>query len=155
MVTPAAEPSSYSAFENLCGLVLALAAVILLVGACLLLGAFITSTSATPAGTSEYDKLASSAQASSLVSYGIACFSSGIPLLIFSYGGWIFLDLARNTRLHVQKTDEILEHLAEMNPKYEDRLKREQEAAQHRAEAIAEAAQRQAEKERLKATGRI
>jgi hypothetical protein len=42
-----------------------------------------------------------------------------------------------------------------MNPKYEDRLKREQEAAQHRAEAIAEAAQRQAEKERLKATGRI
>jgi len=63
------------------------------------------------------------------------------------------LDLARNNRLQVQKTDEILKHLAELNPKYEERLKREQEAAQHRAEAERERqaalARQQAESERL------
>ncbi len=152
MDTPAAEPSSYSTFDTLCGLVFGLAVLVLAVGACLLLGALAT-----------YANLESQALAETLVSYGVTCFTSGIPLLIFSYGGWIFLDvarnsrlqvqktddLARNNRLQVQKTDEILKHLAEINPKYEERLRREQEAAQRRAEAEREAAQRKAEKERL------
>ena len=63
-------------------------------------------------------------------------------------------DLARNNRLQVQKTDEVLKHLAEINPKYEERLRREQEAAQRRAEAEQEAAQRKAEKERQEALAR-
>ncbi|MGO8897879.1 MAG: hypothetical protein ACLQU5_05960, partial [Isosphaeraceae bacterium] len=138
MDTPAAEPSSYSTFDTLCGLVFGLAVLVLAVGACLLLGALAT-----------YANLESQALAETLVSYGVTCFTSGIPLLIFSYGGWIFLDVARNSRLQVQKTDEILKHLAEINPKYEERLRREQEAAQRRAEAEREAAQRKAEKERL------
>ncbi len=162
MDTPEAEPSSYSTFDILCGIVLTLAVLMLVVGGCLLLGAFFNIASAEQTGTSDIAKMESKALTASLVSYGIACFTSGIPLLVFSYGGWIFLDLARNNRLQVQeageiarnnrlqiqKTDEILKHLAEMNPKYEERLKREQEAAQHRAEAEAEPARRQAEKER-------
>jgi len=144
MDTPAAEPSSYGTFDTLCGVVFSLAVLMLVVGGLLLLGAA-TSTEL----------------ASSLVGYSITCFSSGISLLIFSYGGWIFLDLARNNRLQVQKTDdlarnnrlqvqkidEILKHLAEINPKYEERLRREQEAAQRRVEAEREAAQRRAEAE--------
>jgi hypothetical protein len=144
MDTPAAEPGSYGTFDTLCGVVFSLAVLMLVVGGLLLLGAATSTELAT-----------------SLVSYGITCFSSGISLLIFSYGGWIFLDLARNNRLQlqktdeilrnnrlqVQKTDEILEHLAELNPRYEERLKREQEAAQRRAEAEREAAQRKAEAE--------
>src|SRR5271157_2165168 len=127
MDTPAAEPSSYSTFDTLCGLVFGLAVLVLAVGACLLLGALAT-----------YANLESQALAETLVSYGVTCFTSGIPLLIFSYGGWIFLDvarnsrlqvqktddLARNNRLQVQKTDEVLKHLAEINPKYEERLRR-------------------------------
>ncbi len=148
MVTPAAEPSSYGTFDSLCTLVLSLAFLMLVVGAFLLLGAFVTAV-ADPTSSSDIAKMESKALASNLVSYGIACFSSGIPLLIFSYGGWIFLDVARNNRLQIQKTDEVLEHLAELNPKYEERLKREQEAVQYHAEAKAEAARRQAEKERL------
>ena len=142
MDTPAAEPSSYSTFDTLCGVVFSLAVLMLIVGGLLLLGA-------------------ASAREESLVGYSITCFSSGISLLIFSYGGWIFLDLARNNRLQVQKTDdlarnnrlqvqktdEILKHLAEINPKYEERLKREQEAAQRHSEAAREAAQRKAEGE--------
>jgi len=151
MDTPAAEPSSYGTFDTLCGVVFSLAVLMLVVGGLLLLGAA-TSTEL----------------ASSLVGYSITCFSSGISLLIFSYGGWIFLDLARNNRLQVQKTDdlalnnrlqvqkidEILKHLAEINPKYEERLRREQEAAQRRVEAEREAAQRKAEKERQEALAR-
>jgi len=132
----AAEASSYSTFDTLCGLVFGLAVLVLAVGACLLLGALAAANAATEL-------------AASLVGYGITCFLSGISLLIFSSGGLVFLDLARNNRLQVQKTDKILEHLADMNPKYEERLKREQEAAQRRAEAEREAAQRKAEKERL------
>jgi len=151
MDTPAAEPSSYGTFDTLCGVVFSLAVLMLVVGGLLLLGALVAAANA------------STELAASLVSYGITCFSSGISLLIFSYGGWIFLDLSRNSRLQVQKTDkilkhlaelnpryeEILKHLAELNPKYEERLKREQEAAQRRAEAEREAAQRKAEKELL------
>ncbi len=150
MDTPAEEPSSYSTFDTLCGLVFGLAVVVLAVGACLLLGALAAANAATELAVS-------------LVGYGITCFSSGISLLIFSSGGLVFLDLARNNRLQVQKTDkilkhlaelnpryeEILKHLAELNPRYEERLKREQEAAQRRAEVEWEAAQRKAEKERL------
>jgi len=143
MDTPAAEPSSYSTFDTLCGLVFGLAVIMLVVGGLLLLVALVTYANA------DIAKLESKALAASLVSYGVTCFTSGIPLLIFSYGGWIFLDVARNSRLQVQKTDEILKHLAEINPKYEERLRREQEAAQRRAEAEREAAQRKAEKERL------
>src|SRR5271157_3477653 len=95
MDTPAAEPSSYSTFDTLCGLVFGLAVLVLAVGACLLLGALAT-----------YANLESQALAETLVSYGVTCFTSGIPLLIFSYGGWIFLDVARNSRLQVQKTDD-------------------------------------------------
>ena len=169
MDTPAAEPSSYGAFHTLCGLVLSLAVLMLVVGGLLLLGALVTYANADQPGTTDSyraaDKLESKALASSLVGYSITCFSSGISLLIFSYGGWIFLDLARNNRLQVKKTDEILKHLAEINPKYEERLKREQEAAQRRAEAEREAAQckaeaeqeasqRKAEKERQEALAR-
>jgi len=110
--------------------------------------AFFAAANAAQPGTSDHDKLQSTGLASSLASYGVTCFTSGIPLLIFSYGGWIFLDLARNNRLQVQKTDEILEHLAEINPKYVERLRREQEAAQRRAEEQQEAAQRRAEEQR-------
>jgi len=104
MDTPAAEPSSYSTFDTLCGLVFGLAVLVLAVGACLLLGALATYANAeqityTDLGSPKNHKLESQALAASLVSYGITCFSSGIPLLIFSYGGWIFLDLARNNRL--------------------------------------------------------
>ena len=111
------------------------------------LGALVTYANVDQPGTTDIAKLESKALAASLVSYGVTCFTSGIPLLIFSYGGWIFLDLARNNRLQVQKTDEVLKHLAEINPKYEERLRREQEAAQRRAEAEQEAAQRRAEAE--------
>src|SRR5271157_339198 len=143
MDTPAAEPSSYSTFDTLCGLVFGLAVLVLAVGACLLLGALVTYANAeqityTDFGSPKNHKLESQALAASLVSYGVTCFTSGIPLLIFSYGGWIFLDLARNNRLQVQKTDdlarnnrlqvqktdEVLKHLAEINPKYEERLRR-------------------------------
>ncbi len=155
MDTPAAEPSSYGTFDTLCGVVFSLAVLMLVVGGLLLLGALVANADGAT-------KLAAS-----LVGYGITCFSSGISLLIFSYGGWIFLDLSRNSRLQVQKTDkilkhlaelnpryeEILKHLAELNPKYEERLKREQEAAQRRAEAERERqaalARQQAESERL------
>ena len=161
MDTPAAEPSSYGTFDTLCGLVAGSAVIMLAVGACLLLGALVTYANADQPGTTDIAKLESKALAASLVSYGVTCFTSGIPLLIFSYGGWIFLDLARNNRLQVQKTDdlarnnrlqvqktdEVLKHLAEINPKYEERLRREQEAAQRRAEAEQEAAQRKAEAE--------
>src|SRR5271157_6100412 len=148
MDTPAAEPSSYGTFDTLCGLVAGSAVIMLAVGACLLLGALVTYANVDQPGTTDIAKLESKALAASLVSYGVTCFTSGIPLLIFSYGGWIFLDLARNNRLQVQKTDdlarnnrlqvqktdEILKHLAEINPKYEERLRREQEAAQREAE---------------------
>src|SRR5271157_5880728 len=148
MDTPAAEPSSYGTFDTLCGLVAGSAVIMLAVGACLLLGALVTYANVDQPGTTDIAKLESKALAASLVSYGVTCFTSGIPLLIFSYGGWIFLDLARNNRLQVQKTDdlarnnrlqvqktdEILKHLAEINPKYEERLRREQEAAQRCAE---------------------
>src|SRR5271166_296492 len=147
MDTPAAEPSSYGTFDTLCGLVAGSAVIMLAVGACLLLGALVTYANVDQPGTTDIAKLESKALAASLVSYGVTCFTSGIPLLIFSYGGWIFLDLARNNRLQVQKTDEVLKHLAEINPKYEDRLRREQEAAQRRAEAEQEAAQHRAEAE--------
>jgi len=147
MDTPAAEPSSYGTFDTLCGLVAGSAVIMLAVGACLLLGALVTYANVDQPGTTDIAKLESKALAASLVSYGVTCFTSGIPLLIFSYGGWIFLDLARNNRLQVQKTDEVLKHLAEINPKYEERLRREQEAAQRRAEAEQEAAQRRAEAE--------
>ncbi len=152
MDTPAAEPSSYGTFDSLCGVALSLAFLMLVVGGFLLLGGFVTAV-ADQTGSSDIAKMESKALTASLVSYGIACFTSGIPLLVFSYGGWIFLDLARNNRLHVHKTDEILEHLAEMNPKYEGRLKREEEAAHRRAEAERERqaalARQQAESERL------
>ena len=129
----------------------------LAVGACLLLGALVTYANADQPGTTDsyraVDKLESKALASSLVGYSITCFSSGISLLIFSYGGWIFLDLARNTRLQAQKSDEILAHLAELNPRHEERLIREQEAAQRRVEAERERqaalARQKAESERL------
>ena len=147
MDTPAAEPSSYGTFDTLCGLVAGSAVIMLAVGACLLLGALVTYANVDQPGNTDIAKLESKALAASLVSYGVTCFTSGIPLLIFSYGGWIFLDLARNNRLQVQKTDEVLKHLAEINPKYEERLRREQEAAQRRAEAEQEAAQRRAEAE--------
>ena len=147
MDTPAAEPSSYGTFDTLCGLVAGSAVIMLAVGACLLLGALVTYANVDQPGTTDIAKLESKALAASLVSYGVTCITSGIPLLIFSYGGWIFLDLARNNRLQVQKTDEVLKHLAEINPKYEERLRREQEAAQRRAEAEQEAAQRRAEAE--------
>ena len=147
MDTPAAEPSSYGTFDTLCGLVAGSAVIMLAVGACLLLGALVTYANVDQPGTTDIAKLESKALAASLVSYGVTCFTSGIPLLIFSYGGWIFLDLARNNRLQVQKTDEVLKHLAEINPKYEERLRREQEAAQRRAEAEQEAAQHRAEAE--------
>ena len=161
MDTPAAEPSSYGTFDTLCGLVAGSAVIMLAVGACLLLGALVTYANADQPGTADIAKLESKALAASFVSYGVTCFTSGIPLLIFSYGGWIFLDLARNNRLQVQKTDdlarnnrlqvqktdEVLKHLAEINPKYEERLRREQEAAQRRAEAEQEATQRRAEAE--------
>src|SRR5271157_2284852 len=138
MDTPAAEPSSYGTFDTLCGLVAGSAVIMLAVGACLLLGALVTYASVDQPGTTDIAKLESKALAASLVSYGVTCFTSGIPLLIFSYGGWIFLDLARNNRLQVQKTDdlarnnrlqvqktdEVLKHLAEINPKYEERLRR-------------------------------
>ena len=154
MDTPAAEPSSYGTFDTLCGLVAGSAVIMLAVGACLLLGALVTYANVDQPGTTDIAKLESKALAASLVSYGVTCFTSGIPLLIFSYGGWIFLDLARNNRLQVQKTDEVLKHLAEINPKYEERLRREQEAAQRRAEAEQEATQRKAEKERQEALAR-
>ena len=167
MDTPAAEPSSYGTFDTLCGLVAGSAVIMLAVGACLLLGALVTYANVDQPGTTDIAKLESKALAASLVSYGVTCFTSGIPLLIFSYGGWIFLDLARNNRLQVQKTDdlarnnrlqvqktdEILKHLAEINPRYEERLKREQEAAQRRVEAERERqaalARQKAESERL------
>ena len=125
MDTPAAEPSSYGTFDTLCGLVAGSAVIMLAVGACLLFGALVTYANVDQPGTTDIAKLESKALAASLVSYGVTCFTSGIPLLIFSYGGWIFLDLARNNRLQVQKTDEVLKHLAEINPKYEERLRRE------------------------------
>jgi len=46
MDTPAAEPSSYSMFDTLCGLVFGLAVVVLAVGACLLLGALANAANA-------------------------------------------------------------------------------------------------------------
>ncbi len=154
MDTPAAEPSSYGTFDTLCGLVAGSAVIMLAVGACLLLGALVTYANADQPGTADIAKQESKALAASFVSFGVTCFTSGIPLLIFCYGVWIFLDLARNNRLQVQKTDEVLKHLAEINPKYEERLRREQEAAQRRAEAEQEATQRKAEKERQEALAR-
>ena len=121
MGKPEAEPSSYSTFDILCGFVFGLAVLMLIAGGFLLLGAFVNTASTVQTGTSDIAKMESKALTASLVSYGITCFTSGIPLLIFSYGGWIFLDLARNGRLQVQKTDEILGHLAELNPNYEKR----------------------------------
>ena len=134
MEKPSAEPSFYNTFYTLCTLALTLAVLMVILGGFLLMGAFVNFASTEQIGASDIAKIESKALTGSLVSYGITCFTSGIPLLVFSYGGWIFLDLARNNRLHVHKTDEILhktdeilEHLAELNPKYEERLKRQKE----------------------------
>ena len=151
MDTPVGEPSSYDSFDTLCGLVFFLAVLVLAVGAGLLLGAVVTNADQT--SYTAIGKLESKVLAASIVSYGVTCFTSGIPLLIFSYSGWIFLDLARNTRLQVQKSDEFLAHLAELNPRHEERLIREQEVAQRRVEAERERqaalARQKAESERL------
>ena len=153
MDTPVGEPSSYDSFDTLCGLVFFLAALVLAVGAGLLLGAVVTTANADQTSYTAIGKLESKVLAASIVSYGVTCLTSGIPLLIFSYSGWIFLDLARNTRLQVQKSDEFLAHLAELNPRHEERLIREQEVAQRRVEAERERqaalARQKAESERL------
>ena len=133
MDTAVGEPSSYDSFDTICGLVFFLAVLVLAVGAGLLLGAVVTNADQT--SSTAIGKLESKVLAASIVSYGVTCFTSGIPLLIFSYSGWIFLDLARNTRLQVQKSDEFLAHLAELNSRHEERLIREQEVAQRRVEA--------------------
>ena len=135
METPSAEPSSYSTFDTLCGLVFSLAVIMLVVGGLLLLRAFVTTANAAQTGTSDHDRLESTALAASLVSYGITCFTSGIPLLVISYGGWIFLDLARSSRLQIQKSEAIIAHLAEINPKHQERLERQKEESQRRVEA--------------------
>ena len=153
MDTPVGEPSSYDSFDTLCGLVFFLAVLVLAVGAGLLLGAVVTTANADQTSYTAIGKLESKVLAASIVSYGVTCFTSGIPLLIFSYSGWIFLDLARNTRLQVQRSDEFLAHLAEVNPRHEERLIREQEVAQRRVEAERERqaalARQKAESERL------
>ena len=153
MDTPVGEPSSYDSFDTICGLVFLLAVLLLAVGAGLLLGAVVTTANPDQTSSTAIGKLESKVLAASIVSYGVTCFTSGIPLLIFSYSGWIFLDLARNTRLQVQKSDEFLAHLAELNPRHEERLIREQEVAQRRVEAErkrqAALARQKAESERL------
>ncbi len=135
-----------------------LAAILLILGACLLLASLLTYVGSEQSSSSGFgelkatgleSRLESRALLSSLLSYGFNCVASGLLLLFLSYSGRVLVDLARVNRLQAQQNQEMLVHLAELNPRYEERVRREQEAEQRRAEADREAARRKAEKERL------
>jgi hypothetical protein len=131
------EPSCFNAFDSLCGFFIGLAMFTLIAGGFLLLGSFwsLATLANNMPGSTLHEKGQSRALAATLAGFGITCFSTGVPLLIFSQGGRVILDVARTSRRQVQQIHEILAHLADLNPQYQERERTEEEAARKRVEA--------------------